>query len=193
MKQHRHKDNVYDTPFSRARLREGLTIKELSERAGILPSSYTGFNAGSPPILSNGAVKPDAQKLANFFGMTLSDLWPDYFSPIPPEEEFLIDELVDNFHHGLLSLEFADPELQLLEKEKLRVINELILDLPERNRKVIMMKLFDNMTFTDIGLQFGVSTNRILQLFHIAMLRLEFRLKKTRYFEDLTTNRKGCS
>ena len=168
-------DREYESNLSESRIQVGLTIKELCKQAGVKQTSaYSGLNSGlKSPILKNGSVNPDARKLADFLSMELSDLWPRYFCSISEHVELSPDQIVEHFHRGLLSPEFADPELQFLEKERLVELNEAALGLRDREIVVIGMKIFDEMTFDDISEQLNVSKGWTAQIFHTAIRKLE--------------------
>lgn len=164
----------YESNLSEARIQAGLTVKELCEKLNIHQSVYSGLNSGIiSPIMRSGAVRPSAQKLAEFFDMSLADLWPRYFCDRQHYVEFPTYQIVECFHQGMLSSEFKDPELLLLQKEKYLLVNTLLSKLRNNYRKVIIMRWFRDMTLEEIAKQLKYTRERIRQIENKALMMLK--------------------
>ena len=66
-----------------------------------------------------------------------------------------------------------NPENLLLEKELLSDLGQLMLNIPEKHRKVIYMKYVDEMSLRQIGLIMGVTGERIRQIISKSLMALK--------------------
>lgn len=152
----------YESNLSEARVQLGLTIKELCEKVEISPHEYSLLNSGmASPIDRRGKVKESAIALAKFFDMELSDLWSRYFCETSRYAELSVSDVVEKFHPGLLSLEFRDPEYQMItigDNEEERILwDNLLLRLSSRHAQLITLKFFEEYTGSRIAETIGVS------------------------------------
>ena len=69
-----------------------------------------------------------------------------------------------------------DPEAVLESAETRRLLAEAIAGLPERDRTVVSLYYFENLTLAEIGSVLGVTESRICQLHTRAVLRLRTRI-----------------
>ncbi len=73
---------------------------------------------------------------------------------------------------------YANPEKQFEEKRLKEIVVEAIESLPERERLILTLYYYEEMTFKEIGLTLGVSESRISQLHSKAIIRLRGRIKQ---------------
>ena len=184
----------YESNLSEARVQAGLTVRELCKIVDTNHGTYSALNSGTAsPVSRDGSVKPIAQRFSDILSMELFDLWPRYFCKISHHVELSVDEVVDNFHHGMLSFDFADPELKLLKQEKADMVNRLLSKLTKKERHVVTMYYLNEMTLDDIGKRYGVTRERIRQILKDGMRRLKYhkhRMKDCKFlFEDLMINK----
>lgn len=64
-----------------------------------------------------------------------------------------------------------DFEKQMEHRELCRKINEILQDFSPRYRRVLIGRIWDNMTYREIGEELGVTTERIRQMY-MKMLRM---------------------
>jgi RNA polymerase sigma factor for flagellar operon FliA len=57
-----------------------------------------------------------------------------------------------------------DPETAAVESEEVAALRNAVNELPERQRRVITLHLFEGFTFEQIGAQLGVSASRVCQI-----------------------------
>lgn len=69
-----------------------------------------------------------------------------------------------------------DPETVLESAETRRLLAEAVAGLPERDRTVVTLYYFENLTLAEIGTVLGVTESRICQLHTRAVLRLRTRI-----------------
>ncbi|HXZ82252.1 MAG TPA: sigma-70 family RNA polymerase sigma factor [Acidimicrobiales bacterium] len=58
----------------------------------------------------------------------------------------------------------ADPQAVVVESEQVATLRRALDDLPERQRRVITLHLFEGFTLEQIGVQLGVSASRVCQI-----------------------------
>lgn len=59
----------------------GLTIREIGEAVGMTNAAISVIERGQDPLLTT------AKKLADFFGVSISELWPEMLSRFAPTPE----------------------------------------------------------------------------------------------------------
>jgi RNA polymerase sigma factor for flagellar operon FliA len=64
----------------------------------------------------------------------------------------------------LPSQDGGDPETALVESEEVAALRRAVDELPERQRRVITLHLFEGFTFEQIGAQLGVTASRVCQI-----------------------------
>ena len=88
------------------------------------------------------------------------------------------------------SMSFADtiedqkmmtPDIFLEKKEQKYLIKKIIQELPEQEKKVLVLYYFEELTLREIGLILSVSESRVSQIHTKAVLRLRSRLKQLNY------------
>jgi RNA polymerase sigma factor for flagellar operon FliA len=90
-------------------------------------------------------------------------------TPNPADGERLIDYYPDNG---------ADPHSQLAADQLLKVLTKAIDSLPEKERLVISLYYFEELTMKEVGALLGVNESRVSQLHSKATLRLRDKLKR---------------
>lgn len=87
-----------------------------------------------------------------------------------------------------------DPFLALAEEERRGILGRLIDGLPERERQVLALYYYEELTMRDIGMVMGVTESRVSQLHGSAVLRLRVMLRRQRIGAgELTLERGGAA
>ncbi|MDR2109944.1 MAG: RNA polymerase sigma factor WhiG [Spirochaetaceae bacterium] len=73
-----------------------------------------------------------------------------------------------------------NPEVMAEKDEIRRVIADAISELPDKEKKILVLYYFEDLTLKEIGEVLGVTESRVSQLHTQAILRLRARLKNTR-------------
>lgn len=180
-------DLEYESNLSEFRVQAGLTIKELCSQADVKPPTYSGLNSGTiaPIYLARGRAgeaKQAAVNLANFFGVDLFDLFPRYFCSISEHKEVSEDEIVDNWHRGLVA---NDPLDNVLLKEREDVANEVCRKIRPIHREVLMARIVRGMTLEETGKILGGSRQRIMQLERKAKASIKWHAARSERFKEL--------
>ena len=87
-----------------------------------------------------------------------------------------VSRLIDHFKDP----DVASPSAQLEVEEVRRILAGAIENLPHRERDVISLYYFEELTMKDIGNMLGVSESRVCQIHTKAILRLRGRLRQNR-------------
>jgi RNA polymerase sigma factor for flagellar operon FliA len=80
----------------------------------------------------------------------------------------------------LESLHSANPDVTLEREEIRRVIVEAIQELPDKEKKVLVLYYYENLTLREIGRILEVTESRVSQLHTKAILRLRAKLSNRR-------------
>lgn len=127
---------------------------------------------------------PTDEELATELGITVSELQQALLE-ISRSTIVALDELWNAPERGgdqvslletVADLEAPDPQTIFDTVERHRHISDAILALPERERLVIALYYFDELTLREIGEVLGVSESRVSQLHAKAALRLRSKL-----------------
>ena len=73
------------------------------------------------------------------------------------------------------------PDSFLEKKEQKYLMKQVIQELPEQEKKVLVLYYFEELTLREIGLILSVSESRVSQIHTKAILRLRSRLKQLNY------------
>jgi RNA polymerase sigma factor for flagellar operon FliA len=76
--------------------------------------------------------------------------------------------------------ENADPFRALMTKERRAILGRLIDDLPQRERQVLALYYFEELTMAEVGRVLGVTESRVSQLHSSAVLRLRTAVRRHR-------------
>src|SRR6188472_3318873 len=108
---------------------------------------------------------PTDEEIAAKVGITLDELW----SPSGGGDQIaLIDTIEDE--------DAPDPEFSLEQTEMREALGEAIARLPEREKLVVTLYYYEELTLREIGEVIGVTESRVSQLHTKAVLRLKARL-----------------
>ena len=126
---------------------------------------------------NNGNKDPIEQDIAKAMGMTLDQ----YYDALLEISRMTISLLDDIFHDDdeIISEDntMGDPEKELLMTETEALVGEAIEKLPDKERLVVTLYYYEEMTMKEIGKTINVSESRVCQLHSSAVLRLHAKLK----------------
>lgn len=147
------KNKEYESNLNLYRLDAGLTIKQLCDRVGIAIGTFCSLNNGMRSPLSQRGKNPsgisgDAQKLLDFFQISLSDAFPRYACDFD-RQAFLTDDQISDITIGSVE----STEAIMMKKQIVSVLNRL----PERERIVIKLRFWDGLTQDECGVVFSVT------------------------------------
>jgi len=179
--------NVQFETFARFRIR-GAVLDELRSRDWV-PRSVrhkdTKLEKAFQALKKNLGRLPSEEEVANFLGITLEqyfkllddvkgiplisqeDLTPDYI------ETHSVSEVVEAVEGGNPLDLFVGKELQHLLKNSIN-------DLPSKEKTVISLYYYDEMTMKEIGMILDLTESRVCQLHTQAILHLRSNLKELR-------------
>ncbi len=125
----------------------------------------------------NGNKEPSEEEIASTLGMTLNQ----YYETLLEINRMSISLLDDIFHNDDEIIgddnNSVDPEKELLMTETEALVGEAIEKLPEKERLVITLYYYEEMTMKDIGKVMNLTESRVCQLHSSAILRLHAKLK----------------
>ena len=119
-------------------------------------------------------------EVAEELGITVGEL-RDLFAQLQLTSVAALDELVAAGRGGSLAETLPDqhaedPVLAMEDRENRRLLAEAIAQLGERDRTVVTLYYFENLTLAEIGKVLGVTESRVCQLHTRAVLRLRGKL-----------------
>ena len=148
---------------SRARMRHAQrAIDTLSGRLVRLPTDQE--------VAKELGIEPETYRASLSKGITLVSLSADGASGTG--EPSLVDSVEDGSS--------PDPFLTLAEGERRAMLGRLIDGLPERERQVLALYYYEELTMREIGTVLGVTESRVSQLHSSAVLRLRVTLRRER-------------
>lgn len=126
----------------------------------------------------NGDEAPSDNDLARAMDMSLEK----YHKTLLEVSRMTIALLEDAFQDGDVfdasgSAFTDDPESEMVKSEMLEVVGDAIERLPEKERLVITLYYYEEMTMKEIGEVLDISESRVCQIHSSATLRLHARLK----------------
>jgi RNA polymerase sigma factor for flagellar operon FliA len=126
----------------------------------------------------NGDEAPDEEDIAMAMGISLGK----YHETLLEINRMGLSMLEDIFYNGDLSSVpedsmTGDPEAELLLAETEAVLGGAIERLPEKERLVVTLYYYEEMTMKEIGKALSISESRVCQIHSSAILRLYTRLK----------------
>lgn len=122
---------------------------------------------------------PSDEDIAKYLGMTLDQ----YYSALIEVNRMAISLLDDIFYddedaiNGPEDENAKDPENELILTEMENIVGEAIERLPEKERLVITLYYYEELTMKEIGKIFDISESRVCQIHSSAILRLHAKLK----------------
>lgn len=124
---------------------------------------------------------PTDSELANELSITISEL-RELYAQLQLTSVVALDELIAA-GRGTASLaetlpdDYAeDPVANLVDQDSRRQLADAIAQLAERDRIVVTLYYFENLTLAEIGRVLGVTESRVCQLHTRAVLRLRTKL-----------------
>lgn len=127
-------------------------------------------------IERNGNREISEEEIAFKLGMTLNQ----YYEALLEINRMSISLLDDIFHSDdeiVSDDDSANPEKELLMTETETLVGDAIEKLPEKERLVITLYYYEEMTMKDIGKALKITESRVCQLHSSAILRLHAKLK----------------
>ena len=116
----------------------------------------------APYDSSKGDFKPLALKIANILGCTVWDIFPLHHIEIPlVKSESEIDLSLDDIKN---ISDILNPEQILLNFERREIINDAMDLLNSREKEIIEARYRYGLTYDNIGAEFGISNQRVIQI-----------------------------
>ena len=97
------------------------------------------------------------------------------------DEPTYADNTTSSFADTIEDQKMITPEVFFEKKEQKDVIKKVVHELPEQEKKVLVLYYFEELTLREIGLILQVSESRVSQIHTKAILRLRSRLKQLNY------------
>jgi len=146
--------------------------RSLRKKVHLLEKTYLSLQdkLGRPPTNEELAKSMDI-KQGELHQLLIEKV---YFSPRS------LDEKENNSHKSLaelLSSEAKNPFCIVEERERKNILREVISELSEQEKTVIILYYYDELTLKEIGEVLGLSESRISQIHSKAILHLRSRLK----------------
>lgn len=126
----------------------------------------------------NGNHFPDEEEIANALGISLEQ-YHDTLLEVSRMTISLLDDIFhddDNFSDPE-DINGKDPEAEALMTETENIVGEAIERLPEKERLIISLYYYEEMTMKEIGKAVNLTESRVCQIHSSAILRLHSRLK----------------
>jgi RNA polymerase sigma factor for flagellar operon FliA len=127
----------------------------------------------------NGNKYPDEEDVANLLGISIEQ-YHDALLEINRMTISLLDDIFcdDNeIFSDPKDENGRDPETETLMAETENLVGEAIEKLPEKEKLVISLYYYEEMTMKEIGKAINLTESRVCQIHSSAILRLHFRLK----------------
>ena len=126
--------------------------------------------------------KPSDTEVALELGIPVGEL-RELYAQLQLTSVAALDELVAVGRGGSLAetlpdRDAEDPVLAMEDRENRRLLAEAIAQLGERDRTVVTLYYFENLTLAEIGKVLGVTESRVCQLHTRAVLRLRGKLQE---------------
>lgn len=136
-------------------------------------------------ILETEYGRPAAdEEIISFLGITEKEFY-DLINKVNMGTIMSLDEIVTEsgeLNGCILSNQSTDtPEYHIQKQQLKKMLNDSISFLPEKEKKVVMLYYFEELTLKEIGKILEVSESRICQLHSKALLRMKGRLSKYRH------------
>ena len=127
---------------------------------------------------------PDEQEIAAALELNLDDYYAllsdvSSLSLLSLEELLTVDEVPVNAGAGYESFVSTNPAVIAQNKELHRLLAEAIRQLPERERTVIALYYYEELTLKEIGAVLGVTESRVCQIHTQSIVRLRAKLHES--------------
>ena len=176
-----NENREYENNINKFRVEENLTLRQLSTIVGIQDTRLWSIAQGyeSPFYLrsKDGKVKPWATSLCEYFGVSLSDLFPFEVCPVEKSSELLPSQIQE------ITTGKVNGTHKILEKKILtNVIKRILCMLQPREELILKMRFgigtAGPKTYREIGYYFHVSRERIRQIEKRALNKLRHPTRK---------------
>lgn len=97
------------------------------------------------------------------------------------DEPTYSDNSTTSFADTIEDQKMLTPDIFIENKERKNLIQHVIQELPDQEKKVLVLYYFEEMTLREIGLILNVSESRVSQIHTKSILRLRSRLKQLHY------------
>lgn len=97
------------------------------------------------------------------------------------DEPTYSDNSTTSFADTIEDQKMLTPDIFIENKERKSLIQHVIQELPDQEKKVLVLYYFEEMTLREIGLILNVSESRVSQIHTKSILRLRSRLKQLHY------------
>ncbi|MFC1714115.1 sigma-70 family RNA polymerase sigma factor [Candidatus Poribacteria bacterium] len=126
----------------------------------------------------NADKLPDEEDMATAMGISLQR----YHETLQEVSRMTLSLLEDTFYDGDVSnppesISVQGPEEDLVHSETVDAVGNAIENLPEKERLVVTLYYYEEMTMKEIGQVLDISESRVCQIHSSAILRLHTRLK----------------
>lgn len=168
---------------------KGAMIDELRKSSPISKGAMDKlnlFNETLEKLQKRLLREPTYEEIAKELGMSLNEVseienYINYISVVSLED-LIFSEDDDMPLMGTVEDEKSpDPEKALEEKEKIEYLEKALENLKEKDKMVLSLYYYENLTLKEIGKVLEVSESRVCQLHSRAILRLKNELKKLKY------------
>jgi RNA polymerase sigma factor for flagellar operon FliA len=168
----------------------GSIIDELRKISWIPKSAFSKLsllNQARTELESKLSREPSDEELANQMNISVSDVhqvqtYINYVSVISLDEVFFkSDDEELQFKNIVEDVSSPQPEKILEDDEKLKVLNNALQMLSEKDRIILNLYYYEKLTLKEIGKILEVSESRVSQLHSRAIIRIRENLKKLQY------------
>ena len=145
------------------------------------------YNQTVDKLQSELLREPSNKEVAAEMGISLSDLseienYINYISVVSLEDLIFSEEDDIPLIGTIEDDKSPSPEKSYEEKERLEFLAKAIEILKEKDRQVLTLYYYENLTLKEIGKILNVSESRVCQLHSRAIIHLRSSLQKLRYF-----------
>ena len=91
------------------------------------------------------------------------------------------DDTTSSFSDTIEDKRVLTPDSFIENKERKQIIRDSVQELPDQEKKVLVLYYFEEMTLREIGLVLNVSESRVSQIHTKAILRLRSKMKQLQY------------
>lgn len=176
------KFDTYATQVIRGTVMEALRSEDWAPRS--VREKYRRLERAVAGLEGQLGRPPDDQEIAAALELSLDDYYGllsdvSSLSLLSLEELLTIDEIPVNDRTGYESFVSANPAAIAQNKELHRLLAEAIRQLPERERTVIALYYYEELTLKEIGAVLGVTESRVCQIHTQSIVRLRAKLHES--------------
>jgi RNA polymerase sigma factor for flagellar operon FliA len=168
----------------------GAIIDELRKISWIPKSAFsklTQLNQAREKLETELRREPTNQELAKYMNVDVDEVkniqtYVNYVSIVSLDEVFFKSDEEDLQFKSVIEDENSpQPERIIEEDEKIKMLNQSINMLPEKDKLILNLYYYEKLTLKEIGKILGISESRVSQLHSRAIIRLRENLKKIKY------------